>query len=76
MNTSIHDADAITVYNFRMLDSGFETAAVSSFKATRQAIVDLFGGDPLEGTAQKVDRAELDAQGRYRRVATGWGELS
>jgi hypothetical protein len=76
MNLPIADGSAITVYNFRMLDSGFETAAISTFKATRQAIVDIFGGDPLEGTGQKVDKAELDAQGRYRRIATGWGELS
>ncbi len=26
----------VTVYNFRSLDSGFESAPVSSYKATRQ----------------------------------------
>ena len=42
----------ITVYNFRTLDSGFESAPVSSFKATRQAIIEHFSGDPIEATAE------------------------
>ena len=29
----------------------------------------------LEGTGEDVPLSELDAQGRYRRIATGWGEL-
>lgn len=66
----------VTVYNFRMLDSGFESAPVSPFKATRQAILDVFGGDPIDSTAERVAREELDAEGRYRRKATGWGELN
>jgi hypothetical protein len=67
---------AVTVYNFRILDSGFESAPVSTFKATRQAILDVFGGDPIDGTEELVARDELDADGRYRRRATGWGELN
>ena len=66
----------VTVYNFRMLDSGFESAPVSTFKATRQAILDVFGGDPIDSTAERVACDELDAEGRYRRKATGWGELN
>lgn len=66
----------VTVYNFRMLDSGFESAPVSTFKATRQAILDVFGGDPIDSTEERVARDELDAEGRYRRRATGWGELN
>jgi hypothetical protein len=66
----------VTVYHFRTLDSGYESAPVSGFKATRQAIVEHFGGDPIEATAQRVPRAELDDTGRWRRLATGWGELS
>lgn len=66
----------VTVYNFRILDSGFESAPVSTFKATRQAILDVFGGDPIDCTEEQVGLDELDADGRYRRLATGWGELN
>ncbi len=66
----------VTVYNFRSLDSGFESAPVATFKATRQAIVEVFGGDLIDGTAEQVDRSDLDADGSYRRRPTGWGDLS
>ena len=73
MNTQ---SQVVTVYNFRTLDSGYESAPVSTFKATRQAIVDVFGGDPIEGTEQVVRVDELDEHGRYQRRATGWGDLN
>ena len=73
MNTATAE---VTVYNFRILDSGFESAPVSTFKATRQAILDVFGGDPIDGTEERVSPDELDASGSYRRLATAWGELS
>ncbi len=73
MNTATTE---VTVYNFRILDSGFESAPVSTFKATRQAILDVFGGDPIDGTEERVPMDELDANGSYRRRATGWGELN
>jgi hypothetical protein len=66
----------VTVYNFRILDSGYESAPVSTFKATRQAIQEVFGGDPIDATEERVGFEELDAEGRYRRIATGWGELN
>jgi hypothetical protein len=66
----------ITVFSFHTLDSGFESPAVSPFKATREAIANVYQGDVIEGTGQQVDADELDAQGRYRRLATGWGEFS
>jgi thiamine phosphate synthase YjbQ (UPF0047 family) len=66
----------VTVFSFHTLESGFESSAVSTFKATREAIVQVHGGDVIEGTGQRVSVDELDTQGRYRRVATGWGELS
>ncbi len=66
----------VTVFSFRTLDSGFESSAVSAFKATREAIAEVYQGDVIEGTGQRVSAEELDAQGRYRRVATGWGELN
>lgn len=65
----------VVVYAFRMLDSGYESAAVSGFKATRTAIVEAFGGDPIECTAEEVAADELDQRGCYRRMATGWGDL-
>lgn len=75
MNSAEDHGSTVAVYNFRTLDSGFESSPVSSFKATRRAIVEVFGGDPIEGTEQWVPRSELDEQGRYRRRATGWGDL-
>ena len=73
MNTQGQD---VTVYNFCNPDGRHEPAQVSTFKATRQAIVDVYGGVPLEGTQQVVRAEELDEHGRYRRLATGWGELN
>lgn len=66
----------VKVYNFRSLDSGFESAPVSSYKATRQYIQDEVMGDPLEATAELVAVDALDAQGCYRRQFTAWGDLS
>jgi hypothetical protein len=65
----------ITVYNFRTLDSGFESAPVSSFKATRQAIIENFSGDPIEATAESVPLDEVDQDGCFRRLTTEWGDL-
>lgn len=65
----------VTVFNFRLLDSGYESASLSSFKATREAILTVFGGDPVAGTAQRVQASDLDSAGRYRRIPTGWGAL-
>lgn len=66
--------ELVTVYSFRVLDSGYESAPVSRFKATREMILNEHGGDPLEATAEQVAADELDAAGRYRRVASGWGD--
>lgn len=75
MNSAQQESQGVAVYNFRTLDSGFESSPVSTFKATWRAIVDVFGGDPIEGTEQRVPASELDDQGRYRRRPTGWGDL-
>jgi len=65
----------VTVYSFQTV--GFWPQMVKSpdFKATRETILLKFQGEVLEGTGQEVALTELDAEGRYRRVATGWGEL-
>ncbi len=66
----------VTVYSFRVQDFLPESSRHSIFKAPRELIVKKFRGEVLEGTGEEVPLAELDAEGRYRRIATGWGELS
>jgi hypothetical protein len=65
----------VTVYNFSQFEVGSDTPVVSGFKAQRQAIARIFKGQVLEGTAEEVPESELDQDGRFRRVATGWGSL-
>jgi hypothetical protein len=66
----------VTVYNFSHFDVGSDAPVVSGFKAERQAIAKVFKGQVLEGTAEEVPESELDQEGRFRRVATGWGSLN
>lgn len=68
--------EQVTVYAFRIVDAGPEASSISTFKAPRDAVVQRYRGEVLEGTAEVVPADELDAEGRYRRVATGWGELN
>lgn len=67
--------ESIEVYNYLVYDAAHEAWRVSNYKATRDEIVKHLGGDLLEGTAQEVASDELDECGRYRRRATGWGDL-
>lgn len=66
----------VTVYNLSQFEIGSDTPVVSGFKAQRQAIAKIFKGQVLEGTAEDVPESELDQDGRFRRVATGWGSLN
>jgi hypothetical protein len=66
----------VTVYNFSQFEIGSDTPVVSGFTAQRQAIARIFKGQVLEGTAEEVPESELDQDGRFRRVATGWGSLN
>ena len=66
----------VTVYNFSQFDVGSDAPVVSGFKAQRQAIAKIFKGRVLEGTGEEVPESELDQDGRFRRVATGWGSLN
>lgn len=66
----------VTVYNFSQFEIGSDTPVLSGFKAQRQAIAKIFRGQVLEGTAEEVPESELDQDGRFRRVATGWGSLN
>lgn len=70
------DSRTVTVYAFRTPEAGLEGFGIARFKAPREAVVSRYHGEVLEGTAEEVPVAELDAEGRYRRIATGWGELS
>ena len=67
--------DTVTVYNFRVFDAHAHEMRLATCKAPLEVIASMFGGEPLEGTAHEVAVSELDDQGCYRRIATGWGEL-
>jgi hypothetical protein len=69
------DEKPVKVYNFWTYDKGAESPQLAPFKATRDAIAKVWKGKLADGTEQVVKASDLDAQGRYRRVATGWGEL-
>lgn len=69
-------SDTVTVYSFRLFELDAEGYHVAPFKAPRELIAERFGGEVLEGTGVEVGADDLDAQGCYRRVATGWGALA
>jgi|GEM_PF-1500669 len=68
-------SDLVTVFHFGLHEPGSDVPAVSAYKATRDTIVNSLKCEVLEGTGEQVPRDALDARGRFRRVATGWGEL-
>ena len=68
--------ETVKVYNYRLLDTTPELSVLSSYKAPREIVARKFRGEVLEGTGEEVPVAELDALGRYRRIASGWGELA
>lgn len=65
----------VTVYAFRCYDPDMGGYVVPPFKATKRAIAQHFKGEALTLTGEDVDPAELDDEGRWFRVATGWGHL-
>lgn len=67
--------DRVTVFNFSVFELGTDAPIVSPYKATRETIEKRLKLKVLEGTGEDVPRDALDGQGRFRRVATGWGEL-
>ena len=69
------NSDLVTVFNFRQFESGSDMPVVSTYKATRDTIVNALRCQVLEGTGEEVPQHALDGKGRFRRVATGWGEL-
>lgn len=68
--------DTITVYAFRIIEAHFEMSRVAPYKATRSAIERVYRAEVIEGTGEQVDVDQLDADGHYRRLPTGWGALS
>jgi hypothetical protein len=70
------ESSPIKVFNFSTFDQGVEVPTLAPFKATREAILKTWNGKVAEGTAQLVDSSDLDESGRYRRIASGWGELT
>ena len=68
--------ETVEVFDFRTFDLQSRVWCRSKFKATPDTIASHLGGEVLEGTGRDVPLAELDEHGHYRRIATGWGELS
>ncbi len=68
-------AETVTVYSFSYYDFETGETPVALYKATRATIAGTQGARVLEGTAEVVHRDALDRRGRYRRLATGWGDL-
>jgi len=65
----------VTVYAFEYFDVNVGDTIVPPFKATDGAIRAIFKGKPLPLTGEAVDESEVDHEGRWFRVATGWGQL-
>lgn len=66
----------VAVYSFRPLADGWETTRVSPFKATREAIANVYVGDVLEGTVEHVPACELDSLGRWFRSGVRWNGVA
>ena len=77
MNAWMHrpDTATVTVYGFRVFDPDSREMQVADCKATLDAIGRVGLAEAVPGTGEDVPAQALDPRGRYRRVATGWGEL-
>lgn len=65
----------VVVHSFRCFDIHVGTMVVPPFKATEHAILHRFKGEILPLTSEIVDTDELDGEGRWFRLATGWDTL-
>jgi hypothetical protein len=70
----VQEQSHVRVYNFRVFSGHVESPTVVSYKATLPAIARM-EGEALPGSEQEVPVSDLDPQGCYRRVNTGWGAL-
>lgn len=66
---------SVTVYAFRWFDTLEGRSVVPAFKATETAVRRRFRGEILPLTGEPVASDELDADGCWRRLPTGWGDL-
>lgn len=64
------------VFHFLTFEDGVESPKLAPYKATRDAIERYFRGHALAGSGERVHLSQLDALGRWKRQATGWGGLS
>jgi hypothetical protein len=71
---AMQEQDSVLVQAFSRAGKKLKDSEVAGFKTTRDRIKAL-GGEPIPGTEQHVPRSALDAEGHYRRIATGWGAL-
>jgi len=71
----MQEQETVSVFSFRVFDVDAGEMRISKYKATRESIASHFGGELLKGTEQLVSVEELDGNGRFHRIATGWGEL-
>ncbi len=65
----------VKVYHYRYFDLETQAMRLAPHKATAEAIAAHPNSELLHGTEHDVESDEIDAQGRYRRIASGWGEL-
>ena len=65
----------VVVHAFVCYDDQLCAQIVPPFKATQETIRSRYRGQPLPHTAERVDREELDGEGRWTRIASGWGAL-
>ena len=72
----MQEYESVKVYNFWTYERGAELPPLAPFKATREAIAQVWQGRLADGTEQVVNASDLDRLGRYRRLPTGWGDLS
>lgn len=65
----------VMAYAFECYDLNLDMTIAPPFKATQQAIRP-FHGKLIPMTGEMVDIAELDNDGRWFRLATGWGTVA
>ena len=65
----------VKVYAFRCFDINAGEVIVPPFKATEHAIRHVFKGEVVPLTGESVDETEIDDEGRWFRIASGWANL-
>ena len=71
------DETYVTVYSYlRPATRAGDEPEMAPDKAIAEVIRSMPGATLLEGTAMQVPADELDPRSHWRRVATGWGDLS